>query len=262
MRFLGVDLAWKDGNPSGLVLLGGQRFPLHLREVPHTLKEHAGVLDWIAHHVTHHRAAVGIDAPLLGLETTGHRAAERALGKTFQRFDAPAFPPPKDPDLRHFVGELRKRWPLEAFGPSQKPTSGNPAIREVYPNAFQVGLFRLDLTGEKTIVKYKRKKNRFRRKADWVENGLKPFVARCARTLLERHLIVDDPSWQAFAAEAPHVGKTARELKSIEDRWDALICAFAVAFEFFEPGSMRFYPDGALAWRRGYILAPALPARR
>ena len=132
----------------------------------------------------------------------------------------------------------------------------------MYPNAFQVGLFGLDLTGEKTIVKYKRKKNRFRRKADWVENGLKPFVARCARTLLERHLIVDDPSWQAFAAEAPHVGKTARELKSIEDRWDALICAFAVAFEFFEPGSMRFYPDGDEAWRRGYILAPALPARR
>ena len=27
MRFLGVDLAWKDGNPSGVALLGGRRFP-------------------------------------------------------------------------------------------------------------------------------------------------------------------------------------------------------------------------------------------
>ena len=37
MRFLGVDLAWKDGNPSGVALLAGQRFPLRLREIPHSL---------------------------------------------------------------------------------------------------------------------------------------------------------------------------------------------------------------------------------
>ena len=30
----------------------------------------------------------------------------------------------------------------------------------------------------------------------------------------------------------------------------------------FDPGSMRFYPDGPDAWRRGYILAPVLPTRR
>jgi predicted RNase H-like nuclease len=52
------------------------------------------------------------------------------------------------------------------------------------------------------------------------------------------------------------------ELKSIEDRWDAVLCALAVAFESLAPGSMRFYPDGPVAWRRGYILAPALPTGR
>ena len=233
MRFLGVDLAWKDGNPSGVVLLGGQSFPLHLRETPQCLTEHAGVLDWITHHVRQHRAAVGIDAPLLGLDTTGHRGAERAIGDAFQRFDAPAFHPPKDPELRRFVEKLQERCPLEAFGPHHKPKSGSPAIREVYPNAFQVGLFRLDVTGERTIVKYKRKNGHFRAKADWVENGLTPFIARCARTLMDRHLIVDDSSWQAFAADAPDAGKTIRALKSIEDRWDALMCALAVACEFF-----------------------------
>lgn len=180
----------------------------------------------------------------------------------FQRFDSPAFPPPKDPDLRLFVAQLRKRRPLASFGPHHRPTSGNPAIREVYPNAFQVGLFRLDTTGERTIVKYKRKKKRFRRKADWVENGLMPFISRCNTTLMERHLVVDDASWRAFVAEAPDVAKTTRELKSIEDRWDAVLCALAVAFEFFRPGSMRFYPAGAEAWRRGYILAPSLPTAR
>jgi len=51
-------------------------------------------------------------------------------------------------------------------------------------------------------------------------------------------------------------------LKSIEDRWDAVFCALGAALEFFKPGSMRFYPDGDLAWRRGYILAPVLPTAR
>jgi predicted RNase H-like nuclease len=49
------------------------------------------------------------------------------------------------------------------------------------------------------------------------------------------------------------------ELKRIEDRWDAVLCALGVALEFFKPGSMRFYPNGPDAWRRGYILAPVLP---
>ena len=261
MRFLGVDLAWKDGNRSGVALLGGQRFPLHLREIPHTLNDHAHVRSWIEHHVAHHRAAVGIDAPLLGLDTVGHRRTEKEIGVVFQRFDAPAFPPPKDPDLRHFVTALQERWPLEAFGPHYQPKSGVPAIREVYPNAFQVGLFRLDASGERTIMKYKRKKKRFRQKADWIEYGLKPFVSRCTRTLMARGLVVDDPSWRTLLADAPEPAKTIRELKSIEDRWDAVLCALAVAFEYFKAGSMRFYPDGPDAWRRGYILAPTLPTR-
>jgi predicted RNase H-like nuclease len=52
------------------------------------------------------------------------------------------------------------------------------------------------------------------------------------------------------------------ELKSIEDRWDAVLCAVGAALEFFEKPSMRFYPEGAEAWRSGYILAPALPSLR
>ena len=51
-------------------------------------------------------------------------------------------------------------------------------------------------------------------------------------------------------------------LKGIEDTWDAILCALGAALELLEPGSMRFYPEGALAWRRGYILAPVLPTER
>jgi predicted RNase H-like nuclease len=261
MRFLGVDLAWKDGSGSGVALLGGRAFPLHLRETPHVLGTHEAVLGWIARHVHAHRAAVGIDAPLLGLETPGHRVAEREIGQMFQRYDAPAFPPPNYPDLRTFVQQLRAYWSLDAFGPGFTPTSGNPAIREVYPNAFQVGLFKLDSAPGQIIMKYKRKRHRFRRKAEWAEEGLGPFVGRCAAAAGGRYVVTSDAAWKALVADEPRAGLSGRQLKSIEDRWDALLCALAVALEFFEPGSMRYYPDEPGAWRRGFILAPALPGR-
>ena len=74
-------------------------------------------------------------------------------------------------------------------------------------------------------------------------------------------MVTRDSAWQALVADRPRTSMSGDEIKGIEDRWDALLCALGAALEFFEPGSMRFYPDGADAWRRGYILAPALPTR-
>ena len=128
MRFLGVDLAWKDGNPSGVALLGGQRFPLHLREVPRTLPRHADVLGWIARHVAHHRASVGIDAPLLGLGR-GRRGGDNEVSSAFGRFHASTHSPPRYPGLDAFSSALITGYALESFGPGWKPASGRPAIR-------------------------------------------------------------------------------------------------------------------------------------
>ena len=259
MRFLGVDLAWKDGNPSGLALLGGQRFPLHLRETPHTLARHTDVLGWIARHVAHHRASVGIDAPLLGLGN-GRRGGDNEVSSAFGRFHASTHSPPRYPGLAAFTRALLADYALDSFGPGWRPTSRCPAIREVYPNALQVLLFGLDRTAGLTIIKYKQR--RFGDKRDWVERGLGPFVKRCAETIGERYVATRDPGWQALVAEPPRASMSGTEIKSIEDRWDAVLCALGAALEFFAAGSMRFYPDAADAWRRGYILAPVLPTRR
>ncbi len=251
MRFLGVDLAWKDGNPSGLALLGGQRFPLHLRETPHTLSDHEAVLGWIARHVAHHRASVGIDAPLLGLARDGggsrrnggagggRRGCDNEVSSAFWRFHASTHSPPGYPGLADFTRALMADYPLESFGPDWRPTSRRPAIREVYPNALQVLLFGLDRRQGSTIIKYKQRI--FGHKQAWV--------------------VTRDAAWQALVAERPRASMTGSQIKSIEDRWDAVLCALGAALEFFAPGSMRFYPDAAGAWRRGYILAPTLPTR-
>lgn len=259
MRFLGVDLAWKDGNPSGVALLGGQRFPLHLREAPHALSRHADVLRWMARHVAHHRASVGIDAPLLGLGH-GRRGGDNEVSSAFGRFHASTHSPPGYPGLRTFTRALLADYALDSFGPRWKPARRRPAIREVYPNALQVLLFGLDGRQGLTIVKYKQR--RFGHKGAWAERGLRPFVERCAETIGGRYVVTRDPTWQTLVAERPHAAMSGAALKSIEDRWDAVLCAVGAALEFFEPGSMRFYPDGALAWRRGYILAPVLPTAR
>jgi len=259
VRFLGVDLAWKDGNPSGVALLGGQGFPLHLREVPQTLQRHADVLAWIARHVAHHRASVGVDAPLLGLGS-GRRGGDNEVSSAFGRFHASTHSPPRYPGLGAFTRALVADYPLESFGPGWKPASGRPAIREVYPNALQVLLFGLDERRGLTIVKYKRR--RFRTKRAWAELGLCPFVERCAEAIAGRYVVTREDAWRDLAADRPRASMPGAELKRIEDRWDAVLCALGAALEFFAPGSMRFYPDGPGAWRRGYILAPVLPTRR
>jgi len=259
MRFLGVDLAWKDGNRSGLALLHGPCFPLRLHEIPHTQARHSDVLAWIARHVARHRASVGIDAPLLGLGT-GRRLGDNQVASAFGRFHASTHSPPKYPGLEAFTRSLASDYTLDAFGPAWRPARGRPALREVYPNALQVLLFGLDRIPGLTIVKYKRQ--RFRGLGAWVDRGLRPFIEQCARAIGGRYVATGDAAWQSLLAIRPRASMSGSELKDIEDRWDAVLCAVGAALEFFEPGSMRFYPEGGAAWRQGYILAPCLPTQR
>ncbi len=256
MRFIGVDLAWKDDNLSGVALLGGQQFPLHLREKPQTLPSHPVVLRWVARQVAHHRAAVGIDAPLLGLGRRGRRGCDNEISRCFGRFHASTHSPPRAPALGRLARRLAHAYGLEAFGPGFEPRSGHPAVREVYPNALQVRLFGLEQIRSGTILKYKQRK--FPDTRRWAAEGLRPFVERCAEAIGGRYVVTSEPAWTALLEDRPRPGMSGQALKGIEDRWDALLCALAVALEFFEPGSMRFYTKEPGRWRGGYILAPAL----
>ena len=89
MRFLGVDLAWTEANPSGVVALEGDRFPLRLVEGPATLPTHAAVLDWLVDGLRHPgrgtATAVGIDAPLLGLGAGRGRPCDDEIARRFGR---------------------------------------------------------------------------------------------------------------------------------------------------------------------------------
>ncbi len=257
MRFLGVDLAWKDGNPSGVALLGGQKFPLHLRETPHTIKSHADVHGWIGKQVKNHRAAVGVDAPLLGLTVPPQRRlADNAISRAFGKYHASTHSPSLFPDLVSFTDRLTDDYGLSCFAPDWKPPSRKPAIREVYPNALQVLLFGLDRKPGLKIIKYKQK--HFGAKNIWVEKGLWPFIAALIHAVAGRYIVPAGKEWDALVNLKPSRSMSGAELKSIEDHWDAVMCALAVALEFYAPGTVRPYPDTPADWRKGYVLAPSL----
>jgi len=257
MRFLGVDLAWKDGNPSGIALLGGQKFPLHLREVPHTISSHPEIHRWIGAQVRHHRAAVGIDAPLLGLtDPPKRREADDSISRAFGKYHASTHSPSRFPDLVKFTDRITRDYETGCFSPGWKPGSRKPAIREVYPNALQVLLFGLDRKPGLRILKYKQK--HFGAKRAWVERGLLPFTTTLQKAVAGRWIVPSGAEWKTLISLKPHPSMTGSELKSIEDRWDAVMCALAVALEFYAPGTMRPYPGFPDDWRSGYVLAPSL----
>ena len=88
-------------------------------------------------------------------------------------------------------------------------------------------------------VVYKRRK--FASKREWVDRGLGPFIGKCAAVVATRRYIERDDAWRAFLRERPRADAPERTLKALEDRWDAVLCALAVALEHLERDAMHAY---------------------
>jgi predicted RNase H-like nuclease len=243
-------------------VLAGRAFPLRLSGDAGVLPTHAAVLARVAAEADGQPTAVGIDAPLLGLGgPRRRRSCDDLVSRAFGRFHASTHSPPPAPDLARFTAWLCRRYGAGSLAPGALPVSGRPAIREVYPNALQVLLFGLDRR-DATIVPYKRQRFGGAKRA-WVTRGLRPFIARCRRVLEAGCVDRRAPGWRALVARVPRVTMPVAELKAIEDRWDAVLCAVAVALEHLAPGAMQAYAGaGRDGWRGGYILAPTLPTER
>lgn len=242
-RFLGLDLAWKPNNPSGLAAIDEAGT---LLDVNTCLRSDDQVLAWIGDHLGE-RGALAIDMPTIVRNPTGRRPCECCVAADFHRHDAGPYP--ANTGLDAFVNGGRAHDLLGKLGERVTHTTQVAArdprtvAFETFPHAAAVRLFALD-----KIKKYKKK----RREWDLVLTQWAEYRA-LLDTLRDKSppLLLDDEKLP------PSVTKV--RYKRWDDAIDAVVCAYVAAFVWThgsQSSMVRVYGDMAT----GHIVIPAGPA--
>ncbi len=234
MRFIGVDFGW-EGKPSGVCALDWNGNSLCLMAL-----ERAGEGDSIPAWVEAHAGAdavVGIDAPIVIENSAGMREADKLAHSFYGKYHAGAYPASRArPYWKRTTGLSEALLKLGfQHGDTMAARARGRRQIEVHPHAAVVQLFGLD-----RIVKYKR--------------GL--LAERAAGLARLRQLLLDRMPYltpQLLLSGVPEIPMNGRELKSVEDRIDAVICAY-VAAHWWYWGAERNDVLGSA--EKGYIVVP------
>lgn len=249
LSFIGIDPAWKEGNPSGVARLNWNDRGLTL-DYSGLLRTDSEILDFVLPPEDEARI-LGIDAPIIAPNPKGtSRPCDREVSKVFGRFHASAHSANQERCKRPI--RLRKKLEAKGFDPEPhlKPkTAPKGYLRqiEVYPHPAQVVLFQRN-----RIIKYKKGKVEDKRKglaelAGRIKNHLRKGAPRPCSSKALRELLETDV--HSLRGEG---------LKGFEDKLDALICAFIVgAYWYWGEKCWRVYGN----LKKGYIVCPKLPKR-
>jgi predicted RNase H-like nuclease len=269
MRYIGVDLAWGEGNgekqanETGLALLDDSG---RIHEAGWVRGVDAAVA-WVLEHAAA-GSVVAVDAPLVIPNATGMRQCEKEVGRCYGRWQVSAN---ASNAAMGWQAGVRLRERLEEAGFSYLDGTASPAedgrgVLECYPYTTIVGMWELGYDTERP--RYKR-----------LVPGLPPAEARAQRAaacddLLRRMaalpaaetpldlrshpvtaLLLDEPSPEDQTA-----------YKHREDLLDAVVCAWTAAI-WHQRGAARTQVLGASSepdpqGRRGTIVAPARPEQR
>jgi predicted RNase H-like nuclease len=233
--FLGVDLGWY-GKPSGLASIALEGSTLRLRSIAR-LQAVDDIVDWMVSESGTGSAVAGIDAPLVICNPTGIRPAERELNRDFRRFHAGCHAANLGRPFAGHVTAFSRRLEEIGFrhGAAMRRREAGRFQIEVHPHAAAVSLFGLD-----RIVKYKRG-----------TRAAKAGGLRQLRRLMLSRLPLLDPALSLRLPSVPRTGST----KPVEDRIDAVFCAYIAAYWWFWAGGRnRLYGGEA----EGYIVVPRL----
>jgi len=241
-HFVGVDLAWGERQPTGVAALDARGALVHVS----AQTDDASITAALAPYTTG-ACVVGIDAPLVVVNATGNRPAEKALNTDFHRFEAGAHP--SNTGKAEFAGVPRGARLATSLDLDMDPHSRAPRrALEVYPHAATVALFDLERT-----LKYKNKPGR-------PFAGLRDELLRLARLLeglrdAPLPLLLDDHDpWHNLVAGVQEASRKS-ELRRVEDQVDAVVCAYVAMFAARRPELTTTYGDLAT----GYIITPTLP---
>ncbi|GEP39979.1 GTP pyrophosphokinase [Nocardioides psychrotolerans] len=234
MHHIGIDLAWGERQPTGVAVLDDDARLLALAAV-RTDEEIAAVLAPYADG----DCLVAIDAPLIVINPTGSRAAEKALSKDFRRFEAGTHP--SNLAKPEFADGTRGARVSSLLGLDMNPRSGRArrAI-EVYPHPATVVLFGLPRT-----LKYKAKA------------GRDLELLRGELLILMTHLesvVTTEVTWADLRAQVETATRKS-QLRVVEDQVDAVVCAYVALFRQRHPERVTTYGD----FETGYIVTPSLP---
>jgi predicted RNase H-like nuclease len=215
-RFLGLDLAWSEGNPSGLAALDRDGRLIALCSDRRGDDE---ILAWVRANLGD-RGAIAIDMPTIVRNASGSRPCERALRVDFQRYGAAPYP--ANTGLAPFEGGGRAhRLLLELANDGVvhdcrvEPADPRTAAFEVFPHPAAVELF-----GLPRIIAYKKKRRRW--------DGVLAEWARY-RALLGSLAEADPPLRIGVEFDLPAAVDRHR-YKRRDDELDAILCAYVAAF--------------------------------
>jgi predicted RNase H-like nuclease len=242
---VGVDLAWGARAATGLAVLDPAGRIVDIAAVVSDDDIVGYLRPWVRQ-----PCLVAFDAPLVVNNLSGARPCELLVNQQFGRYDAGCHP--SNRGMRAFQDGGRAHRIAGLLDLDVDPTSTSPrrAI-EVYPHPAIVVLFELD-----RIIRYKNRPHRtteylrceLLRLMSYVEGRLDPADARASPWLDLRQMVAS--------------ATTKRLLKAVEDRVDAVVCAYIARYSQTSPDAVQILGDGA----NGYIVTPVstrpTPARR
>ena len=222
-RLIGIDLAWSKRNGTGCVELVWDGDELVLSDVKlcSSIDEivewiDPGKGDWV----------VAVDAPLVVLNESGQREADRMATKHYGKLGAGAYPANKgllgeDHRGGKLLRKLKLKSPAATLVEQAAHLDDGPLIFETYPHIVMVELFPLART-----IKYK--KGRVAQRRSGQQELAEEIRAHLCSDAANPRLRIDDQLRDLLREPAPIL--KGRELKKREDKLDGLICAYNAAW--------------------------------
>ena len=264
--FIGLDLAWKATNKSGIAWLEGES-PETLRCTP--IEAAVQPIEDLADDIASvdGTVIVAIDAPVLCWPYTDHpltaaqsddeaahsssepctrpRWVDPEIGRRFWPYKVSAYPASAAVANRWTAGiDLGRALGARGFALDPEMLRGDGDRRvavEVYPHTIHVRLFELD-----ERLPYKKGRVADRRQAMQLYQGhLREIAELDAPGILDNARLQD-----ALASETAEMAR-GKALKRLEDTLDGLTCALAAWLAWRTPGAWEMIGD-----LNGYILVP------
>ncbi|WP_094288768.1 DUF429 domain-containing protein [Mycobacterium lehmannii] len=240
MYFVGLDLAWAEGNQSGVAVLDDDGRLVQVGAAVSDDDIEAALAPFVDG-----PCIVGIDAPLIVNNPSGYRLGESLYNRDFAPFEATA--QPANTGNRLF-DPPRAEVLCQRLGLDPDPLSrGDRRAIEVYPHAATIPLFKLGKT-----LKYKRRaKDVAKRKDELLRmvgliEGLNDATPRLR--------VRSSPAWLELRKRI-EASDRAFQLNACEDPVDAVLCAYVALFFERRREDVTIYGDR----EGGYIVTPALP---